>query len=43
MKPLKEQLSVKIYNIQVRSLTFSLDDNLAQAGQAFLADLLNHS
>jgi 5-methylcytosine-specific restriction enzyme subunit McrC len=38
--PLKELLDVRIRDIRIRSLTFSLDDELDQAGQVFLQDLL---
>lgn len=38
--PLKEPLNVRSDDIRVRSLTFSLDGDLDQAGQAFLQDLL---
>ena len=37
---LKEPLDVRSDDIRVRSLTFSLDGDLDQAGQAFLQDLL---
>ncbi|MEQ9483289.1 McrC family protein [Coleofasciculus sp. F4-SAH-05] len=37
---LKERLDIKIDDIQVRSLTFSLNENLNQAGQAFLYSLM---
>jgi 5-methylcytosine-specific restriction enzyme subunit McrC len=38
--PLKELLDVRIRDIRIRSLTFSLDGELDQAGQVFLQDLL---
>jgi 5-methylcytosine-specific restriction enzyme subunit McrC len=37
--PLTKPLNVRIRDIRVRSLTFSLDGDLDQAGQAFLQDL----
>lgn len=39
-KPLKQPLDVKIHDIRVRSLTFSLDGDLDQAGKEFLESLL---
>jgi 5-methylcytosine-specific restriction enzyme subunit McrC len=40
-KDLTPPLDIKTDNIQVRSLTFSLDDNLDTAGQTFLNNLLS--
>jgi hypothetical protein len=31
---------VQLYHLRVRSLTFAVTDDLEQAGQRFLADLL---
>jgi 5-methylcytosine-specific restriction enzyme subunit McrC len=38
--PLTKPLNVRIRDIRIRSLTFSLDGELDQAGQVFLQDLL---
>ncbi|MGC1396715.1 MAG: hypothetical protein WA828_20840, partial [Coleofasciculaceae cyanobacterium] len=38
--PLKQPLDLKIDDIRIRSLTFFLDDNLEQAGQNLIEDLL---
>ncbi|MHC5731838.1 MAG: 5-methylcytosine restriction system specificity protein McrC, partial [Nostoc sp.] len=38
-KDLPQPLDIKSDQIQVRSLTFSLDDNLDRAGQTFLKNL----
>ncbi|OUL28108.1 restriction endonuclease [Nostoc sp. RF31YmG] len=38
---LKQSLNIKSNDIQVRNLTFSLDDNLDRAGQTFLNKLLS--
>jgi len=38
--PLKQPLDIKIDDIRVRSLTFSLDDNLERAGQSLIEELL---
>lgn len=42
-KHLKQKLDIKIDNIRVRSLSFSLDGDLKQAGATFLKDLLSLS
>lgn len=39
--PLKQPLDIRSDDIRVRSLTFSLEDNLEQAGQSLIEDLLN--
>lgn len=36
-------LDVQLHNLHVRSLTFAVADDLEQAGQRFLADLLNQT
>ncbi|MDF5706752.1 MAG: hypothetical protein PUP90_03470 [Nostoc sp. S4] len=38
-KDLTQPLDIKSEQIRVRSLTFSLDDNLDRAGQTFLKNL----
>ncbi|MEQ9669405.1 hypothetical protein [Coleofasciculus sp. G2-EDA-02] len=37
---LKEPLDIKTNDIRVRSMTFSLDEDINQAGQIFLHDLM---